>query len=530
MEGKNLRPMTLAVRSIFAASVMLVSLAGCNGSGNDAPVATPAAAGDINKVQNVVVIYLENRSFDNLFGNFPGANGIGNVTAANAQVDFDGKTVLTTLPAVWGSETDPSLGKVSTLPNAPFRLDAAPVNSTMSVVGPDLVHRFYQNQMQINGGANNMFAAYSNRGGYVMGYYDGSGLNLYKLAQQYTLADNFFQGAFGGSFLNHQYLVCACAPTYPNAPASEIATVDATGKALTIDPTSPTNANKGAVKFVHDGSVTPDGYAVNTILPPYQPSAAPSAPGQDVRLANPAGDAYEGSAVLPPIDSTKFTTIGDTLTAAGVNWKWYAGQWNNALVEGLTVRDSKNYKLIWTENPGQPDFEPHHQPFNYYTRFDPTTAQGQAERANHLQDATNMLADAANGTLPAVSFYKPAGNVNGHPGYSDVQDADVDLANVLSALQKSPQWGHMAIVVTTDEFGGFYDHVAPPAGDRWGPGSRIPAVVISPYAKKGYVDHTYYDTASILKFITKRFNLKPLAGFRSATGDLTNAFDFTQAP
>jgi acid phosphatase len=194
------------------------------------------------------------------------------------------------------------------------------------------------------------------------------------------------------------------------------------------------------------------------------------------------------------------------------------------------VRDSKNYKLIWTENPGQPDFEPHHQPFNYYTRFDPTTAQGQIERANHLQDVTNMLSDAANGTLPPVAFYKPAGNVNGHPGYSDVQDADVDLANVLGTLQKSPQWAHMAIVITTDEFGGFYDHVAPPTGDRWGPGSRIPAVVISPYAKKGYVDHTYYDTASILKFITKRFNLKALAGFRSATGDLTNAFDFTQAP
>lgn len=255
MEANRLRALTLAVRSAVAASVLLVSLAGCNGSSNDTP-ATAQAATSIDKIQNVVVVYLENRSFDNLFGNFPGANGIANVSVSNAQVNFDGKTVLTKLPAVWGSETDPSLGLVSTLPNAPFRLDAAPINSTMSVVGPDLVHRFYQHQMQINGGANNMFATYSNRGGYVMGYYDGSSLSLYKLAQQYTLADNFFQGAFGGSFLNHQYLVCACAPTYPNAPASEIATVDASGKALQIDPTSPTSANQGQVKFVHDRSVS----------------------------------------------------------------------------------------------------------------------------------------------------------------------------------------------------------------------------------------------------------------------------------
>ena len=108
MERKCLRPIAVAVRSIFAASVLLVSLAGCNDSANDSPaVATPAAT-DINKVQNVVVIYLENRSFDNLFGHFPGANGLGNVTAANAQVDFDGKTVLANLPAVWGSQADRS--------------------------------------------------------------------------------------------------------------------------------------------------------------------------------------------------------------------------------------------------------------------------------------------------------------------------------------------------------------------------------------------------------------------------------------
>jgi phospholipase C len=80
--------------------------------------------------------------------------------------------------------------------------------------------------------------------------------------------------------------------------------------------------------------------------------------------------------------------------------------------------------------------------------------------------------------------------------------------------------------VTYDENGGFWDHVAPPSGDRWGPGSRIPAIIISPYAKRAHIDHTVYDTTSILKFITLRFSLEPLPGVRPNVGDLTAAFDF----
>lgn len=523
---------TTKIRVLMVAALAIgpMFLVGCHVGKSSSSSSVPAAPNDISKVQNVVVIYLENRSFDNLFGNFPGANGINNYTTANAQVDFDGKTILAKLPPVWGSETDPNLGLVSTLTNAPFRLDAAPVGLPQSAAGPDLVHRFYQNQMQINGGANNMFAAYSNRGGLVMGTYDGSGLNLFKLAQQYTLADNFFMGAFGGSFLNHQYFVCACAPYNPAAPVGMRAVVTTPGGSnLVINSAkTPSSIQNGQARFVQDGQYTDDGYAVNTILPPYQPSATAAAPGANPMLANPADP---NNPVLPPIDSSKTITIGDTLSNGGISWKWYAGAWNNALKEGTSPNigtTANPYKIIWAEKPGQEDFEPHHQPFNYYSRFDPTTTSGQNERAAHLKDAIDLYADAAAGTLPAVSFYKPAGNINAHPGYSDIQSSDAEVAKIVGALQKSPQWGHMAVIITTDENGGFFDHVAPPKGDRFGPGTRIPAVVISPYAKKGFVDHTYYDTVSILKFITKRFNLKPLAGFRQATGDLTNAFDFTQ--
>ena len=116
---------------------------------------------------------------------------------------------------------------------------------------------------------------------------------------------------------------------------------------------------------------------------------------------------------------------------------------------------------------------------------------------------------------------------------------DEHIADVIAHLEKSPQWPHMLVIVTYDENGGFWDHVAPPKGDRWGPGSRIPALIISPFAKRGFVDHTQYDTTSILRFITERFDLPVLPGLAArdaalkahghpAMGDLTAALDLPQ--
>ena len=96
-----------------------------------------------------------------------------------------------------------------------------------------------------------------------------------------------------------------------------------------------------------------------------------------------------------------------------------------------------------------------------------------------------------------------------------MQAGDEHIANVIEHLQKSPQWAHMLVVVTYDENGGIWDHVAPPKADRWGPGSRIPAIIVSPFAKKGFVDHTPNDTTSILRFITNRFGLATLPGIKA---------------
>ena len=162
-------------------------------------------------------------------------------------------------------------------------------------------------------------------------------------------------------------------------------------------------------------------------------------------------------------------------------------------------------------NPGGgPDFQPHHQPFNYYANFDPATQS--AQRAAHLKDYGDLLADIAAGRLPPVVFYKPQGNLNQHPGYASIADGDTHIAELVAALRAGPQWNHMVIVITYDEYGGAWDHLAPPRGDLLGPGTRIPALIVSPFARYGTVDHTKYDTASILRLIIRRFDLAGLPG------------------
>jgi len=183
-------------------------------------------------VKNVVVIYLENRSFNNLFADFPGlASPMSALKPADYQQrDYDG-SILPTLPKVWGGlvpvpqdiagkRYELKEDQLTGLPNAPFKLvDAEGKPLPESVITRDLWHLFYQNQMQINGGKNDGFVAWGNTGGMVMGYYGETekNLGLWQVARQYTLCDNFFMAAFGGSYLNHQFLISGRCPVYPNA-------------------------------------------------------------------------------------------------------------------------------------------------------------------------------------------------------------------------------------------------------------------------------------------------------------------------
>ena len=495
-----------AVGALLAAiSAML--LAGCAGQ--------PAGHADgLDQIQNVVVIYAENRSFDHLYGMFPGAEGIADATAEEkTQLDHDGRP-LPHLPPVYShGKPDPRFPTAG-LPNGPFRIDAPPINGRLEEVLPSPWHLYYQNREQINGGKNNMFVAMANVGAWVMGYFDGSQLKLWNWARQYTLADHFFMAAFGGSFLNHQWLICACTPFDANAPAKDRAQLDSEGR-LVKKPGSPKSVLDGPVE-VGPSRVSPDGFLVNTTQPPYQPSGFPPAVGGNPDYADPARHP------APPLTAT---TIGDTLSAKGVSWAWYAGAWNAALADGRSD-PAKKRAVIYNHSAGSPNFQPHHQPFNYYARFAP----GTRDRAEHLKDETDFVAAIDRGTLPQVAFYKPAGRYTEHPSYTDLRSGDEHIDMILHKLVKSPQWPHMAVIITYDENGGFWDHVPPPSGsgwsDSWGPSTRIPAIIVSPFAKRGYVDKTPYDTTSILKLITRRFSLQPLQGVRENAGDLTNAFDF----
>jgi len=502
-------PRRAAICAAFCVSVAL--LAGCAAQA-PAPPATQA----MQRIGHVVVVFAENHSFDNLYGLFPGADGIASATAAQkTQLDHDGTPLKELI--VFGPDGQPD-ARFPRLPNAPFRIDAPPVSKRIDEIVPSPIHAFFHNQEQIDGGKNDMFAAMSTVGGWTMGYYDGSVFKLWQWARDYTLADRFFMGAFGGSYLNHQYLICACAPRHENAPAAMRAVLDASAK-LTRKPGSP-SANVAAVQVVSagGGQVTPDGWSVNTSQPWFQPSGVPPAEGGSLELADPKGTKSAGEPVPPQIART----IGDTLSAKGVSWAWYAGGWNAALADGRRPASEKR-SVIYARGEGSPMFQPHHQPFNYYARFAP----GTLDRVEHLKDGDDFVRDIAAGTLPAVSFYKPAGRYTQHPSYTDVKSGDEHMADILAKLRASPQWNDMLIVLTYDENGGYWDHAPPPSGpgwgDRWGPGTRIPAILVGPTVKRGFVDHTSYDTTSILKFVTERFGLEPLAGVRAKTGDLTGA-------
>jgi acid phosphatase len=520
------------------------------------PIAEAAAAPRYDDIRTVVVIYAENRSFDNLYGTFPGADGVAGASAVSiSQLDRDGKP-LRGLPAVWGGITDKVFQGAPVAPvtltegqtatflgsfNHPYDVAALYQSASSENKYPlrytnrDLYHRFYENQMQINGGANNMFAAWADSGGMTMGYFTPApeaDLPLWDWARQYVLADNFFQGAFGGSFLNHFYLICSCAPYYadgginPNGGANPgVSAVEPDGVTLTLAARSPASALDGPPVFKLSGPLSPDFFAVNTMQPAYPPSANADDRQRSVNL--------KSATTLTPQTAV---TIGDLLTAAGVGWAYYAGAWDFAL---------SHPPFAAGVSAAVPNFQYHHQPFNYFAAFDPSTAEGAANRAAHLLDAgvvtdpgvlpeSRFLSDIRIGNLPQVTFYKPQGSVNEHAVYANIADGDLHIAALLNALRAGPQWDHMLVVVTYDEFGGWWDHAAPPKADRFGPGTRIPALIVSPYARNGTVDHTLYDTTSILRFVTNRWKLPVLPGIATrdaalkangqpAMGDLTGA-------
>ncbi len=427
-------------------------------------------------IDHLLVVYLENHTFDNLFGLFPGANGIAARDAAVPQVDRDG-TPYPWLPRTmiaypYPPKLDGRFPKQ--LPNRPFPINRyIPLDRIVEMP----VHEFYPNILQVDGGKNDKFVSWGDSGALPMGYFDTTKLPLYPYAREFVLADNWFTSAMGGSWLNHMWLVCACTPVFPNAPRKLVAepVMDASGRIVGLE--------KG-------GSVSPDGYAVDH-LEPFNPPYSAGTP-DDERL--------------PP---QTLPTIGDRLSAAGVSWAWYSQGWDDA----------------GAGHPA-PSFTFHHQAFVYFANYAP----GTEARAAHLKDEKDLWRALRDGTLPSVAWFKPLDVYTDNAGEGSMLVAEKRIVELIEAVKASKAWPRTAIVISWDDYGGFFDHVAPPVIDRWGPSNRVPTIIISPWAKRAHVDSTGYETVSILRFIEWRWGLAPLASRDANAANLLAAFDFAPPP
>jgi acid phosphatase len=279
---------------------------------------------------------------------------------------------------------------------------------------------------------------------------------------------------------------------------------------------------QGQNKVLKDNQLTFDGqYAVNTV----QPLLAPFSPGTPIekRLSINNTD---------PTQPDYTPNLGIRLDDAGIDWRWYSGGWNDALADNVVA----NSKL----------FQFHHQPFAYYTKYAPFTFKTAPTKnyspsdppelnpattgpKAHLQDEQEFFKDVASGRLPPVSFIKPLGGDNEHPGYANVLTGQKHVAELVGAVQKSKIWEDCVIIITYDENGGRWDHLVPPVReDGWGVGVRVPTIIVTPFVQRGGIDSTEYETVSILKLIERRFNLAPLSKRnKDATiNDLTQVFEY----
>ena len=582
------------------------------------PADAAPKTGPLGNFKHIVVIYEENHSFDNLYGLWGDVNGqhvtgLADADAAHTtQVDYQGnpydcllqtdiglQTSVQTYPAMTptnvlpagavGAQTESCTQDLtlatgtavhisSAFGNAPYNIDdAIPATAetcpdlthlfsyTFGIVDGhglpggctrDLVHRFYQEQYQINDGNMNRYITGSDSAAMSFGYYDTTKLPIYAYlhangAPKYVIADHFFQAAFGGSFLNHQFLIAAAAPNVTGQFGPTGATrsvVDADGMTRSHTGTGCSGAYPlfSSTACLFDGNSTQacgtaadangmacGDYAVNTMLPWYQPTAG--------GFAN----------KLHPIDnSSTDMTIGDLMSDGGVSWAYFGGGWDDA--SGNVGGRGWTNQLNGTpggacsnpDTPGAPadgdganagwpycqhrSYQQHHYPFAYFTRYNNPT---DGIDRTHLQDEQDFLYAAANGALPQVSFVKPLGIENEHPGYASEPDGSDHLVDLIQAVMNGPDAGNTLIVVTYDEYGGQWDHVPPPsdtnhssvAHDAFGPGTRIPAILIARSFTQSGVDHTYLDTLSIMATIERQWSLGNLGKRDALVNSLANA-------
>ncbi len=487
------------------------------------PLATPLAQAQggstATPIQHVVIIFQENVSFDHYFGTYPHALNPAHEPAFRPLRDT---------PTVNGY-TDGLLFHNPNLLNPangaaasnPFRLDRSQAATA------DQDHNYTAEQSAFDNGLMDAFPAFTGNGGssgtnaLTMGYYDGNTVTaLWNYAQRFAMSDNSYGTTFG--------------PSTPGA----------------INLIS--GQTNGISQQINGGSAIVDGGNGSLTL---------------IGDVDPLGDLCSS-----PTRQAQFSgsNIGDLLNARGITWGWFEGGFDLSAKnsDGSTGCSRDNYSAYTKAKTA--DYIPHHQPFQYYAstsnpkHLRPASVRAigfEGDPANHQYDLEDFYAAVRAGNMPAVSFLKAPGFQDGHAGYSDPLDEQTILVHVTNFLQSRPEWAHTAIIVNYDDSDGWYDHQlgqimnqsTTPADALTGPGKcgtgvgalpgaqtahaqgrcgygpRLPLMVISPFARNNFVDHTLTDQSSILRFIEDNWLGGQRIGrgsFDSIAGSITGMFDF----
>jgi phospholipase C len=382
------------------------------------------------KIRHIVFLVKENRTFDHLFGTFPGADGV------TEGMTCDGRMV----PLRRASDDSP---------------------------GPN--HSFISGLLAINGGSMNCFdRIWDGRDlqSYVQFHRDQIP-NYWAYARRFTLADRFFSSAYGPTLVEHLEIVAAQTDGF-------------------VD-----NEREGDW-----GAGGPGEYCEDSGERIYSFKELTAAEEAD------AFELEEEAEVVRLRERywfkrwpcTDIRVLPDLLERRGISWRYYMGP-------------APFYDVMRMVR---------------HVRFGPMW--------DRVVDASRFLPDVQSGRLPRVSWLMPPVEVSDHPGYDGLCVGENWTVRTINALMRTPEWRHMVIVLTWDDFGGFYDHVPPPHLDLYGLGPRVPAIIISPWSRPGFIDHTTMEFASVLKLIETVFDLPSLTERDRNASDMLQAFDFEQDP
>ncbi|WP_213772773.1 alkaline phosphatase family protein [Bradyrhizobium sp. dw_78] len=552
MRNRKLKSILLSTAALIAVAATVASTASM--AGKSAPVVSgPDALPTKTPIKHLVVVFNENRSFDHYFGAYPKALNVDGepafIPANNTPTDINN---LRSTPGLL--DNNPNLNPANgAAASNPFRLDRTQANTA------DQNHGYTPEQQAYDGGKNDLFPLDVGKGSsggagafgtnaQVMGYFDGNTVTaLWNYAQNYAMSDNAWDDHFG--------------PSTPGALNMFAGQTNGFTVPVGVPPGTPASA-VGQLLLQADAGV-------------------PNSDGSFTLIGDidPAGDVCSSPSVQVQMTAKN---IGDMLNTANIPWGSFVGGFNLQAVNanGSTGCHRSSVSPVTGGSPG--DYVPHHIWFQYYastsnpTHVRPasTAAIGhtmvpgtqKVDPANHAYDYNDFSAAVRAGNYPAVSFIKMPSYQDSHPGNSNPLDEQTGLVNLINFLQQQPDWDSTAVIVTYDDSDGWYDHAAAPisrgsfspadvlngtgncgipgqtseptglsgqpVAGRCGPGTRLPFMVISPYAKKNYVSHVQITQASIPRFIEDNWlNGQRIGGgsFDATSGAIDDMFNFDTA-